>query len=145
MSLRRDWAVAVFVVWQGRLMLHQHPKLGRWLPCGGHIEPDELPDDAALREVLEESGVRIRLLGSSPIDAPGPRQLTPPRAVQLERIDADHEHIDLVYFAVPSEPYGGDLQGDPSLGWFDAAALATLPLTPEIRAWARLALASTTL
>jgi len=138
----RDWAVAVFVVWRGQLMLHRHPKLGRWLPCGGHIEPNELPDDAALREVWEESGVRIRLLGEPAIDAPGPRQLTPPRAVQLERMDADHEHIDLVYFGVPLEPYTGALLDEADLGWFDAQALVALPLTAEIRAWAELALAA---
>ena len=142
---RRDWAVAVFVVWRGQLMLHRHPKLDRWLPCGGHIEANELPDDAALREVWEESGVRIRLVGEPAIDAPGPRQLIPPRALQVERIDAEHEHIDLVYLGVPLEPYAGALRGEASLGWFDAAALAALPLTPEIRAWASVALAASDL
>jgi len=38
----RDWAVAVFVVWRDRVLLHRHPKLGLWLPCGGHVEPGEL-------------------------------------------------------------------------------------------------------
>ena len=74
MTATRDWAVAVFVVWGDRVMLHRHPKLRRWLPCGGHVEPNELPIDAAVREVFEESGVRIRLIGTPPIAAPGPRQ-----------------------------------------------------------------------
>jgi hypothetical protein len=43
----RDFTVAVFVVHQGRVLLHFHEKLRRWLPPGGHIEPNELPDDAA--------------------------------------------------------------------------------------------------
>lgn len=141
MSRRRDWAVAVFVVWRGALLLHQHPKLQRWLPCGGHIEADELPDDAAVREVWEESGVRVQLLGTPLIDAPGPRQLTLPRALQLAAVDADHDHLDLVYFATPIAPYHGELSGERSLGWFANDALAALPLTPEIRAWASLALA----
>jgi 8-oxo-dGTP pyrophosphatase MutT (NUDIX family) len=137
----RDWAVAVFVVWRGRVMLHRHPKLGRWLPCGGHVEPNELPTEAALREVWEESGVRIRLVGRPPIDAPGPRQLTPPRGVQVEAIGEAHEHVDLVYLAVPVEPYDGALVGDASLGWFDRVALAALPLEAEIVAWSELAFA----
>ena len=57
----RDFTVAVFVVWQGCVLLHPHRKLGLWLPPGGHIEANELPDEAAVREVLEESGVRIVL------------------------------------------------------------------------------------
>ena len=136
----RDWAVAVFVVWQDRVLLHRHPKLGRWLPCGGHVEAGELPDEAAVRELLEESGVRVRLIGPHPFDAPGPTPLTRPRGVQLEAIAPGHEHVDLVYWAVPQEPYDGVLRGDPTLAWCDRDALARLPLGEEIAAWARLAL-----
>lgn len=136
----RDWAVAVFVVWRDRVLLHRHPKLGLWLPCGGHVEDGELPDEAAVRELLEEAGVRVRLVGPHPVDAPGPQPLTRPRGVQLEAIGPGHQHVDLVYWAVPEEPYDGALRGDPTLVWCDRDALARLPLTAEIAAWARLAL-----
>ena len=136
----RDWAVAVFVVWRDRVLLHRHPKLGLWLPCGGHVEAGELPDEAAVRELLEEAGVRVRLVGPHPVDAPGPTPLTRPRGVQLEEIGPGHEHVDLVYWAVPEEPYDGALRGEPTLVWGDRDALARLPLTAEIAAWARLAL-----
>jgi 8-oxo-dGTP pyrophosphatase MutT (NUDIX family)/SAM-dependent methyltransferase len=139
-GVTRDWAVAVFVVWRDRVMLHRHPKLGMWLPCGGHVEPGELPDDAAVRELHEESGVRVRLVGPHPVHAPGPRPLTRPRGVQLETIADGHEHVDLVYWAVPEEPYDGGLEGDPTLAWCDRDALERLPLSAEIAAWARLAL-----
>src|SRR5690606_18869145 len=59
----RDWAVSAFVVWRGRVLLHRHRKLGLWLPPGGHVEPGELPDEAAVREVLEETGVAVELGG----------------------------------------------------------------------------------
>jgi 8-oxo-dGTP pyrophosphatase MutT (NUDIX family)/SAM-dependent methyltransferase len=136
----RDWAVAVFVVWRDQVMLHRHPKLGMWLPCGGHVEAGELPDDAAVRELLEESGVRVRLIGPHPVNAPGPRPLARPRGIQLETIAAGHEHVDLVYWAVPEEPYDGALRGDPTLVWCDRDTLDRLPLSEEIAAWARLAL-----
>jgi 8-oxo-dGTP pyrophosphatase MutT (NUDIX family) len=136
----RDWAVAVFVVWDDRVMLHRHPKLGLWLPCGGHVEPGELPDDAARREVDEESGVPVRLVGTPPVAADGPRPLVPPRGVQLSHIGDGHEHIDLIYLAVPAAGYDGRLVGDATLGWFGADDLAGLPLTDEIAAWSALAL-----
>ena len=47
----RHFTVAVFVVWEGKVLLHFHRKLGMWLPPGGHIEEGELPDEAAVREV----------------------------------------------------------------------------------------------
>jgi len=41
-----------------RLLLIRHPKLGRWLQPGGHIEPaDASCLAAARREVMEETGV----------------------------------------------------------------------------------------
>lgn len=139
----RDWCATAFIAWRDRLLLHHHAKLQRWLPPGGHVEPAELPDDAAVREVFEETGVVVELVGDTAIDAPGPRQLLRPRGIQLEPIRPGHEHIDLIYFARPVEPYDGQLplaHEDPSLGWYDAEAIARLDLDEEMRAWCRLAL-----
>lgn len=140
----RDWCATTFVVWNGALLLHHHAKLRRWLPPGGHVEPNELPDEAAVREVFEETGVRVELIGETAIDAPGPRQLLRPRGVQLETIQPGHEHIDLIYYARPVEPYAGELplaDRDPSLGWYDADAIAGMETSEEMRAWCALALA----
>ena len=59
----RHFTVAVFVVCEGKVLLHLHRKLGMWPPPGGHIEKGELPDEAAAREVFEETGVKIELVG----------------------------------------------------------------------------------
>ena len=141
----RHFAVSVFVGWQGRLLLHRHAKLRRWLPCGGHIEPNELPDDAAVREVLEEAGVQVRLTGEKTLSVAGdglPVQLVRPRGVQLEVISPGHEHIDLIYFAVPQEPYDGGLAGsEEGLGWYSPTETGALGLDAEMRAWTELAFA----
>ena len=133
----RDFTVAVLVVRDDRILLHWHAKLGRWLPPGGHIEPNELPDEAAIREVLEETGVRATLI-SSPlidIDLPGqPRQLARPLGLQLADIGPDHQHIDLVYLAL------GETEGDGEGRWVSREELEGLELTEEVRAWCRLAL-----
>lgn len=140
-AVTRDWAVSVFVVWRGRVLLHRHRKLGLWLPPGGHVEPHELPDDAAVREVLEETGVSVELVGDRAVDAPGPRQLVRPRGVQLEDIAPGHQHVDLVYLARPVEPYGGSLaDGEEGLGWYAGDEARGLGLTAEMAAWVELAL-----
>ncbi len=139
--MTRDFAVSVFVVWRQQLLLHEHPKLRLWLPPGGHVEPNELPDNAAVREVLEEAGVSVQLVGETAIDAPGPRQLLRPRGVQLESIAPGHEHVDLIYWARPLTGYAGALTSETTpFGWYSRTALARLPLTPEMVAWAELAL-----
>lgn len=40
-----------------RVLLHRHRILGTWLQPGGHIEGGETPQDAAVRETVEETGI----------------------------------------------------------------------------------------
>lgn len=137
-SVTRDFTVAVFVIWRDHALLHWHRKLARWLPPGGHIEPNELPDDAAIREVLEETGLPIRLVGDRglPVDYPGqPRQLVMPQGIQLEDISPGHQHIDLVYFAVPESATETLPAVEHGATWVARSDIATLDLTDEIRAW----------
>jgi 8-oxo-dGTP pyrophosphatase MutT (NUDIX family) len=142
----RHFTVAVFVVHAERVLLHFHRKLGKWLPPGGHVEDNELPDAAAVREVLEETGVRARLVGGRGLPIDEPRQLVVPAGIQVEHIYAGHEHIDLVYFATPQPGDAGAAEVDPRLaesdrvGWYAADDLAELGANAEIQAWARRAL-----
>lgn len=98
MALTRDFTATTFVVADDKTLLLLHRKLGKWFPPGGHIEPGELPDEAALREVREESGFDVELLDAGrPIGTI--RMLPQPFCILLEDISADHQHIDLIYFA----------------------------------------------
>ena len=138
----RHFTVAVFVVHDGRVLLHYHRQLGKWLPPGGHVEDNELPDDAAEREVLEETGIRVRLVGGRGLPIENPRQLVIPAGIQVEDIYPGHQHIDLVYFAVPdvTDPMALEiaphLAANDQVGWHGPDALPTLGATAEIQAWA---------
>lgn len=144
-QLTRDWTVATFVIHQGKVLLLWHEKLQMWLPPGGHVEPNELPDEAAVREVLEETGIEVVLLSQPALPPiPGPRQLARPEGIQLEQIGPDHQHIDLVYFARPVDPARAEPTTDREVrqvGWYSLAESAALPLTEEIRTWVGKALA----
>jgi ADP-ribose pyrophosphatase YjhB (NUDIX family) len=134
----REWTVATFVVHRGRVLLHYHARLGLWLPPGGHVEHGELPDDAAVREVLEETGVRCRLVGELGVPVEYPRQLIRPFGIQVEDIRPGVQHIDLVYFAVPED--GGaeimpELAARDRVGWYDPAGLPALGANDEIQQW----------
>jgi 8-oxo-dGTP pyrophosphatase MutT (NUDIX family) len=97
-----DFTVAIFVVHDEKILLIHHRKLDQWLPLGGHIELDEDPEQAALREAKEESGLDVELLGERPpTTSPGTRALIAPRFLDIHRISDTHEHIGLIYWARP--------------------------------------------
>ncbi len=141
----RHFTVAVFVVRDGKVLLHWHRKLGMWLPPGGHIERDELPDEAAVREVLEETGVEVELVGERREDVEDPVQLHRPAGVQLEDIGPGHQHIDLIYFARPRgstsirDEYAAD-----KVGWYAPEDWDGMAVNAEVRGWCEKALASAT-
>ena len=138
-ELSRDFTVATFVVFDGKILLLWHRKLQKWLPPGGHIDSNELPDEAAVREVREEAGLDIELVGESGVPVRSPRQLIRPAGVQLEAIRPGHEHIDLIYFARPTDPNRiattRNAESE-AVGWFGPDELAALGVVPDVRLWA---------
>jgi ADP-ribose pyrophosphatase YjhB (NUDIX family) len=46
---------------QGRVLVVRHSEGDVWLLPGGAIEPTEVPADAAVREMFEETGLLVRL------------------------------------------------------------------------------------
>lgn len=55
------FGVNVAVLDAGRVLLTQREDFHVWCLPGGHVEPGERTEDAAVREVLEETGVVVEL------------------------------------------------------------------------------------
>ena len=95
-TITRDFTATTFVIQENRTLLLWHNKIKAWLPPGGHIEPHELPEEAAVREVLEETGFEVELQGNhqrwGQVEV-----LRTPLCILLEDIEAGHQHIDLIY------------------------------------------------
>lgn len=95
-----DFAVTVLIVHRGKNLFIKHKQLGIWLPVGGHVELNEDPETAALREAKEESGLEVELLGDRPsVVMPNGRFLIAPAFMDIHQISATHRHIGMVYFA----------------------------------------------
>ena len=150
-----DFTVAIFVVSNRQVLLIHHRQLNKWLPLGGHIELDEDPETAALREAREESGLDVELIGERPpTTEPGTRALIAPRFLDIHEINSTHQHIGLIYWARPingavtlaasehhhirwcSEPELEDLRPPMSnaVKWYCRKAIheLTAPVTPRV-------------
>ncbi len=100
-----DFTASVFIVYGNKVLLRIHDKYKFWAAPGGHIELDEVPEDAAVREVKEEVGLDVKLFGGDRSEIPNlknfdtSRELIPPVFMNIHKINDEHRHIDLVYFA----------------------------------------------
>jgi len=98
-----DFVADVFIVYKDRVLIRKHDKYDKWLAVGGHIELDENPNQAAVREVKEEVGLDVELIGELPKlenkERSSYRELIPPRYMNIHDITSTHQHISLIYFA----------------------------------------------
>ncbi len=134
-GVTRDFVATGLVVLEERVLLLFHHKLQRWLPPGGHIEHPELPEDAAMREVFEETGIHVEIVAEH--EPTGfEHALARPAGIQLEDIEPGHQHIDLLYFARPlgSIEVKRNEESD-AIGWFTVEEMREMGVTEEVMAW----------
>ena len=121
--------------------LIRHPRLGRKMLPGGHVEAAESAAEAAIREVAEEAGLAVGLL--LPPAAPLPGDYRPHRVPQpwwiVEyavppdgQLGIPHIHVDHLYLAVTSQPWPAGQPAHP-FGWYAAGDLARLEMFDDAR------------
>ncbi|HYS55820.1 MAG TPA: NUDIX domain-containing protein [Thermoanaerobaculia bacterium] len=106
----------------GRLLLHHHRRLNRWLQMGGHLAPGEDPARAALREGEEESGLRdLWLIADAIADLDV-------HLIPEGRGEPEHRHYDVRYIALTesADSIAADARESNALMWFDLDRAATL-------------------
>ena len=96
--MKTDLVIAGYLINDNKVLLIKHKKLGLWLPVGGHIEKDETPDDAVLREFEEEVGLSVRIFGHTnvPMEGNMKRVLAVPFHVNVHSV-GDHDHCCFFY------------------------------------------------
>lgn len=104
--MKREFTATVYIFHQDLVLLHKHPKHQKWLPAGGHVEANELPHEAAIREAMEETGLDIEITSQDNVslDYPHAKSIPRPYLCLLENIPehkgvAPHQHIDLIYLS----------------------------------------------
>ncbi len=123
-----DFTVETFsIVHKDKVLLRKHDKYKIWLSVGGHVELNEDPNQAAVREAKEEVGLDITLAGEIPQTEhfEDYQELLAPRFLDRNRINETHEHITMVYFAKSwtDKITQGDTEISNDIRWFTAKEL----------------------
>ncbi len=112
---RHFTATALVIDSHERVLLLWHKRLQRWMPPGGHVDPDEMPEETARRECKEETGLDVEIIGCEQEDLflENPHEgqmLKKPIALLLENIpestdrnEPAHQHMDFAYRAKPRD------------------------------------------
>ena len=115
-----------------KILLVKHSDYDKWLQPGGHIEDDETPEVAAVREVYEETGLKINLIGEH---FPREDDLIRPLGIQCNRKKDETRFIDIIYWGIPNNPEAELKLNDESIeiGWFTRTELDRLPIFPDVK------------
>lgn len=96
-----DWINVIPVLRDGRVVLIRQWRYGIWAPSleipGGMVDPNENADEAAARELLEETGYHARKLKQLGVTHPNPailsNRLTTYLATDLDLVEPDREEF----------------------------------------------------
>lgn len=96
--MKTDLVVAGYIFNEDRVLLILHSKLKKWLPVGGHIDPNETYDQAMIREAKEETGLDIELCYDKILSNEGNivKTLATPFYANVHNV-GDHNHAALYY------------------------------------------------
>ncbi len=131
--MKREFCASVFVVnpTNKKILLCHHQKFNRWVQPGGHIEDNELPEETALRETYEETGVRVKLLGER---FPREDDFIRPLGIQRNRGKDGSLHVDITYIGIPLNQ-DNVIEDDEidRCAWFSLEELDDIEVFPDIK------------
>ncbi len=115
-------SAAIFDARRQRILLVRRADNGQWCVPGGYMEPGESLTEACAREVLEETGLRVRVGRLIAV------YTTPHRLLAY----ADGNRWQLVVLHFEAEPVGGEAQAadeTTEIGYFSPADAAGLTMS----------------
>lgn len=103
--MKTDLTVCGYIFDKDKVLLIHHNKLNLWLPVGGHIDENETPDQALLREIEEEVGLNVEILNQTLLPDGGnmKKHLAIPFYVNLHSV-GDHDHVGFYYICKALNP-----------------------------------------
>jgi len=125
----RHFTATGFIVHEQKTLLLWHKRLGMWVPPGGHVESNEDPASAVLREIREETGLETEVVSlARAFDFAYPGQIQPPYTILLEdspETGEPHQHIDFIYFCRLADGAASEPKCDAGACWVGSDALTS--------------------
>jgi 8-oxo-dGTP diphosphatase len=135
-----------YLVHEGKVLLVHNKSNNKWVPPGGHLENDETPDQAVIREVKEETSLDVEIISAYPSAFSGDNNSTPipmPFHLDVVREDFDSPRIGYYFYVrtkgnpekiilLDSEAY--------SFGWFSESEINNLKTYNQVKALAKFVL-----
>jgi 8-oxo-dGTP diphosphatase len=136
----RHFTATGIVLHEDNVLLIEHAKLKWWMPPGGHIEPNEDPVQAVLREVREETGLECEILAPVTFAHDAIQVLPAPLTILVEDLSEGGvmvQHIDCIYVLRPARdpltlrPQANEVT---AIKWVPVGQVADLSTPPELPA-----------
>ena len=120
--MNKELCASIFVIDPDtkKILLVRHKEFQKWVQPGGHLEDNEIPEETAAREVYEETGIKVKIMGD--------------RFPQCNRKDG-YMQVDVLYYGVPignTEPYIDD-EETLSARWFSREELDKINVFEDIK------------
>ncbi len=131
--MNKELCASIFVINPDtkKILLVKHREFKKWVQPGGHLEHNETPEEAAVREVYEETNIKVKLLGER---FPREDDFIRPLGIQCNRKDS-YTQVDILYFGIPNgniEPIVDD-EETISARWFSREELEELNVFEDIK------------
>ena len=134
--MAKNCIVASAVVFnkRGKILLIKHKKFDTWIYPGGHVEDNEHPDKSVVREVFEETGIKIKIIDAlkgAHISDKHAKRIAQPTAIMLENAKYKtglHRHFDLIYLAEPVGESARPNKESHDVGWFNRQEINKLDI-----------------
>lgn len=131
--MNREFCASIFVIDPAthKILLVKHKEFKKWVQPGGHMEYNETPEEAAKREVYEETGIKVDLQGER---FPREDDFIRPLGIQCNRKDS-YTQVDILYFGIPigsTTPVVDD-EETISARWFTREELNDLNVFEDIK------------
>jgi ADP-ribose pyrophosphatase YjhB (NUDIX family) len=134
-----DFTASAYIVCKDKVLLRYHEKYHKWIAPGGHIELEHGPIETIYKEIKEEVGLDVRIVGDqieqSKNNNDGEVDLPVPIFMNRHRINENHEHIDMIYAAeadsMEVKPEEGEASDPKSFRWLTKEELEKLTDIPD--------------